>query len=44
MESKKVSNNMLARMPIYLNYIKALPETTKILYISKKTSTRYIWI
>ena len=29
MESKKVSNNMLARMPIYLNYIKALPETTK---------------
>ena len=29
MESKKFSNNMLARMPIYLNYIKALPETTK---------------
>ncbi len=29
MESKKVSNNMLARMPIYLNYIKALPKDTK---------------
>lgn len=32
MESKKVSNNMLDRMPIYLNYIKALPKSTK--YIS----------
>ena len=29
MESKKISNNMLASMPIYLNYIKALPESTK---------------
>ena len=29
MESKKISNNMLARMPIYLNYIKALPKDTK---------------
>ncbi len=29
MESKKVSNNMLERMPIYLNYIKALPKDTK---------------
>lgn len=29
METKKVSNNMLARMPIYLNYIKALPKSTK---------------
>ena len=28
MESKKISNNMLARMPLYLNYIKALPEST----------------
>lgn len=29
MESKKVSNNMLARMPIYLNYIKGLPKSTQ---------------
>lgn len=29
METKKVSNNMLARMPIYLNYIKTLPQETK---------------
>lgn len=29
METKKISNNMLARMPIYLNYIKALPKSTK---------------
>ena len=29
METKKVSNNMLERMPAYLNYIKALPQSTK---------------
>lgn len=29
MESKKVSNNMLARMPVYLNYIKGLPKSTQ---------------
>ena len=29
MDSKKVSNNMLARLPVYLNYIKGLPESTK---------------
>ncbi|MBQ8856979.1 MAG: redox-sensing transcriptional repressor Rex [Lachnospiraceae bacterium] len=29
MEAKKFSKNMLARMPIYLNYIKSLPESTK---------------
>lgn len=29
METKKVSDNMLARMPIYLNYIKTLPQNTK---------------
>lgn len=29
MESKKVSNNMLERMPVYLNYIKGLPKSTK---------------
>ncbi len=29
MESKKVSNNMLARTLIYLNYIKSLPQNTK---------------
>lgn len=29
MEAKKVSDNMLARMPIYLNYIKTLPHSTK---------------
>lgn len=29
METMKVSNNMLARMPIYLNYIKSLPKDTK---------------
>lgn len=29
MDSKKVSNNMLERMPVYLNYIKSLPKSTK---------------
>ena len=29
MESVKVSNNMLARMPVYLNYIKGLPKSTQ---------------
>lgn len=29
MDSKKFSNNMLARMPVYLNYIKGLPQSTK---------------
>ena len=29
MDSKKFSNNMLTRMPIYLNYIKGLPKSTK---------------
>lgn len=29
MESKKVSNNMLARTLIYLNYVKSLPQETK---------------
>ena len=29
MESKKVSNNMLTRMPAYLNYLKSLPQSTK---------------
>lgn len=29
MESNRVSNNMLARMPVYLNYIKSLPNSTK---------------
>ena len=29
MESVKVSNNMLARMPVYLNYIKGLPKGTQ---------------
>lgn len=29
MESKRISKNMLARMPIYLNYIKSLPKSTK---------------
>jgi redox-sensing transcriptional repressor len=29
MESVKVSNNMLARMPVYLNYIKSLPKSTQ---------------
>ena len=29
MEAKKVSDNMLARMPIYLNYIKTLSQSTK---------------
>ncbi len=29
MESKRVSNNMLLRMPAYLNYVKGLPQTTK---------------
>lgn len=28
MEAKKVSDNMLARLPVYLNYIKTLPEST----------------
>lgn len=28
MDSKKVSNNMLSRMPVYLNYIKTLPQNT----------------
>lgn len=32
MESKRISKNMLTRMPIYLNYIKSLPENTK--YVS----------
>ncbi len=38
MESKKVSNNMLARMPIYLNYIKALPKSTKNISATKIAS------
>ena len=38
MESKKISNNMLARMPIYLNYIKALPESTKNISATKIAS------
>ena len=29
MESKKISNNMLVRMPAYLNYLKGLPKNTK---------------
>ena len=29
MDSVKVSNNMLERMPIYLNYIKGLPKSTQ---------------
>ena len=29
MDSVKISNNMLERMPIYLNYIKGLPKSTK---------------
>ena len=29
MESVKISNNMLARMPVYLNYIKGLPKSTQ---------------
>lgn len=38
MESKRVSNNMLARMPVYLNYLKALPETTKNISATKIAS------
>lgn len=38
MESKKISNNMLARMPIYLNYIKGLPESTKNISATKIAS------
>lgn len=38
METKKVSNNMLERMPIYLNYIKALPESTKNISATKIAS------
>ncbi len=38
MESKRVSNNMLARMPIYLNYIKALPQSTKNISATKIAS------
>lgn len=38
MDSKKVSNNMLARMPIYLNYIKGLPENTKNISATKIAS------
>ena len=29
MDTKKFSNNMLSRMPEYLNYVKSLPKTTK---------------
>ena len=29
MDSIKVSNNMLERMPVYLNFLKALPKSTK---------------
>ncbi len=38
MESKKVSNNMLARMPIYLNYIKGLPKSTQNISATKIAS------
>jgi redox-sensing transcriptional repressor len=38
METKKVSNNMLARMPVYLNYIKTLPESTKNISATKIAS------
>lgn len=38
METKRVSNNMLERMPIYLNYIKALPENTKNISATKIAS------
>lgn len=29
MDTKKVSNNMIERMPVYLNYVKALPKSTQ---------------
>ena len=38
MESKKVSNNMLDRLPVYLNYIKALPKSTKNISATKIAS------
>lgn len=38
MESNKISNNMLDRMPIYLNYIKTLPESTKNISATKIAS------